>query len=93
MIKKSLLDKLAQLGERHEELSALLSDSGVIGDQNRFRAYSREYAEIGPVVAAHAEYLALLGAIREAGLMARDADAEIRQLAEEEIQNASARRE
>ena len=93
MIKKTLLDKLALLGERHEELSALLSDSGVIGDQSRFRAYSREYAEIGPVVAAHAEYLAVLEDIREAGHMAHDTDAELRQLAEEEIQSASARRD
>ena len=52
MIKASLAAKLQQLCERHEELAALLGEAEVISEQTRFRAFSREYAEIEPVVQA-----------------------------------------
>ena len=48
MIKASLAAKLQQLCERHEELAALLGEAEVISEQTRFRAFSREYAEIEP---------------------------------------------
>mgnify|MGYP000162047185 CR=1 FL=1 len=43
-MKASLLNRLDALGERFEELAALLSDAEVISDQPRFRSYSKEYA-------------------------------------------------
>ncbi|MFT5804848.1 MAG: peptide chain release factor 1, partial [Candidatus Paceibacteria bacterium] len=49
-MKASLKTKLEQLLERYVDLGALLSDSGVIADQDAFRNYSKEYAEIEPVV-------------------------------------------
>ena len=49
-MKASIETKLSQIQERFEELSALLSDAAVINDQDRFRAYSQEYAELEPVV-------------------------------------------
>lgn len=45
-MKASLLNKLDVLSDRFEELTALLGDAEVISDQTRFRAYSREYAEV-----------------------------------------------
>ena len=38
--------KLEQLCGRLEEVEALLSDSEIISDQNRFRELSREYAQL-----------------------------------------------
>ena len=52
-MKASLLNKLEILQDRFEELTALLGDAEVISDQTRFRAYSREYAEVEPVYAAY----------------------------------------
>ena len=52
-MKASLLNKLDILQDRFEELTALLGDAEVISDQNRFRAYSREYAEVEPVIVAY----------------------------------------
>ncbi|MBD3648930.1 MAG: peptide chain release factor 1, partial [Pseudomonadales bacterium] len=48
-MKEKLKTKLDQLVDRYEELAALLSDSDVITNQNLFRNYSVEYAEIEPV--------------------------------------------
>ena len=45
-MKASLKAKLDQLLERYDDLAALLSDSDTIADQETFRNYSKEYAEI-----------------------------------------------
>ncbi|MGA4816811.1 PCRF domain-containing protein [Pseudomonas aeruginosa] len=55
-MKASLLKKLDVLSDRYEELTALLGDAEVISDQTRFRAYSREYAEVEPVILAFRDY-------------------------------------
>lgn len=48
-MKPSIVAKLEALQERHEEVQALLGDAGVIADQDRFRALSREYAQLTDV--------------------------------------------
>ena len=54
-MKASLLNKLDNLSDRFEELTALLGDAEVISKQTQFRAYSKEYAEIEPVIATFRE--------------------------------------
>ena len=55
-MKQSLVDKLQQLVARSEELGALLSDPGVIKDQNRFRDLSKEYAQLEPIIELFGQY-------------------------------------
>ena len=50
MMNPSLVAKLDSLLERHEELQHLLSAAEVIAVQEKFRSYSKEYAELEPVV-------------------------------------------
>lgn len=88
-----LQQKLDRLVERHEELSALLSDAAVISDQSRFRDYSREYAELEPVVACHRQWQQAQQDRDAAELMCADADADMRAMGEEEMRAASARAE
>ena len=45
-MKASILSKLERLQDRYEELEALLGVAEVIMDQDKFRAYSKEYAEL-----------------------------------------------
>ena len=45
-MKQSIITKLEGLVERYEEVQALLSDPGVISDQDRFRALSKEYSDL-----------------------------------------------
>ncbi len=42
----SIVAKLEALYERHEEVQALLGDAATIADQDKFRALSREYAQL-----------------------------------------------
>lgn len=85
-MKPSILAKLDLLKDRFEELQALLSDAEIISDQNKFRAYSQEYAELEPVVQAFNHYQQVLENIEEARMMLEDGDADMREMAQEEIE-------
>ncbi|MFV2601076.1 peptide chain release factor 1, partial [Escherichia coli] len=45
----SIVAKMEALHERHEEVQALLGDSQTIADQERYRALSRESAQLSDV--------------------------------------------
>lgn len=89
-MKDSIQTKLEKLSDRYEELAALLSEPDVISDQNRFRDYSREYSELEPVVKAFGDWTQAQEDLAEAQLMLDDADADLREMAKEEIDSAQA---
>ena len=90
-MKESIQAKLEKLADRFEELSALLSDAGVISDQNKFRDYSKEYAELEPVVQSHMAYQQAKDDVEEAQLMMEDSDPDMREMAKDEWSDAQAR--
>jgi peptide chain release factor 1 len=85
----SLRRKLESLLERREELERLLSDPGVVADNDRFRTLSREFSQLEPVAVGLAEEARARADLAVAEGM-RD-DPEMRELAEEEIAAATAR--
>jgi len=87
-MKASLLNKLDILQDRFEELTALLGDAEVISDQTRFRAYSREYAEVEPVYAAYKEWCKVQGDLEGAQALLKDSDPDLREMAVEEVREA-----
>jgi peptide chain release factor 1 len=92
-MKSSVLQKLDHLLDRHGELSALLSDAETISDQEKFRALSKEFAEIEPLVHCYSDYRQVLDDIDTAKAMLDESDAEMRAMAEEELQSGRARME
>ena len=84
-MKASLLNKLDILSDRFEELTALLGDAEVISDQNKFRAYSREFAEVEPIVAAYKQLLKALADLDGAQALLKDSDPDMREMAVEEV--------
>ena len=92
-MKASLQNRLERLYDRFEEVSALLSDPGVIADQDRFRELSKEFAEIEPVVQCYRAWRQALADREEAEELARDGDPEMRAMAEEEIDAAGQKSE
>ena len=86
----SLQHKLDQLLDRYEELGALLSDSDVIADQNKFRSLSKEYADIEPVVNCFRQYDDERQQLEDAKQMLNDPDPEIREMAEMEVESLEA---
>ena len=87
-MKASLLTKLETLADRHQEVSALLSDSQTIADQNKFRELSREYSELEPVVICYAQHSQIKVDAEEARSMLSDTDPEVRDMARDELQTA-----
>jgi peptide chain release factor 1 len=90
-MKASILTKLDHLKDRYEELAALMSDADVIADQNMFRDYSKEYAEIEPVVQSFTQYQDVTSDLEEAQLLLADDDADMRAMGEEEVGAAKER--
>ncbi|MDB3998923.1 peptide chain release factor 1 [Litorivicinus sp.] len=84
-MKPSLINRLDQLVDRHEELSALLADPEVISDQKQFVAYSQEYSEIEPVVQLVQRRRSLTADLEELDSYLAGDDAEMKELAESEI--------
>ncbi|BCJ08898.1 MULTISPECIES: peptide chain release factor 1 [unclassified Pseudomonas] len=87
-MKASLLNKLDTLQDRFEELTALLGDAEVISDQTRFRAYSREYAEVEPVIGAYKDWRKVQDDLEGAQALLKDADPDLREMAVEEVREA-----
>ena len=84
-MKPSLLSRLDQLVDRHEELAALLADPDVIGNQTQFVAFSQEYSEIEPVVQLVQKYQALSTDLVELESYLTGDDADMKELADSEL--------
>ena len=84
-MKNSIRQKLDALKDRFDEIEALLSDAEIIADQSRFRDLSKEYSELEDVVKNFNRFNSVSGDLIEAKEMQKDADADIRAMAEDEI--------
>ncbi len=87
-MKPSIRGKLERLSERFEEITALLSTADTQNDSNRFRALSKEYAQLEPVVECYLRYTALDEDIATAKAM--HDDPEMAELADESLRDALA---
>lgn len=90
-MKSSILDKLEALQERYQEVGALLSESDTIANQSRFRELSKEYAELEPVVNCYKDYRRIGGHLEEARQLLKEGDAELREMAKDEIDTNESR--
>ncbi|QCR35929.1 peptide chain release factor 1 [Nissabacter sp. SGAir0207] len=87
-MKPSIVAKLEALQERHEEVQAMLGDAGVIADQERFRALSREYAQLTDVTRCFQHWRQVQDDLQTAEMMLEDP--EMRDMAQDEIKQARA---
>ncbi len=85
-MKPSIITKLETLQERFEEVQALLSDASVISDQERFRALSKEYAQLTDVVNCFSQWKQTQDDIEAAKMML--SDPEMGEMAQEELNEA-----
>ncbi|ENQ1530695.1 peptide chain release factor 1 [Vibrio parahaemolyticus] len=87
-MKASILTKLETLVERYEEVQHLLGDPDVIGDQDKFRALSKEYSQLEEVTKCFQAYQQAQDDLAAAEEMAKEDDEEMREMAQEEIKDA-----
>jgi peptide chain release factor 1 len=84
-MKPTIQKKLQALVERYEELSALMAEAEIINKQNVFREYSKEYAQIEPVVNTFKKYVISSIDLNDAQQLLNESDPEIQQLAKQEL--------
>lgn len=86
MSDNSLLEKLLHLVSRFEEIGTLITDPAVISDMERYVKLNKEYSELGKIVAVRNQYKNALDGISEARhILDNESDADLRQLANEEL--------
>ena len=82
----NLLEKLEGLSPRFEEVSTLITDPAVIADQKRYVKLTKEYKELGDLMAARKRYVETLAGIDEAKqLIAEESVPEMKEMAREEL--------
>ncbi|MEW5109696.1 peptide chain release factor 1 [Morganella morganii] len=90
-MKPSIVAKLEALKERYEEIQAHLADADVIADQNKFRALSKEYAQLTDVAKCFEAWQTIQDDIETAQMLLDDP--EMKEMAQEELKDAKLRNE
>ncbi len=81
-----MLNRLAGIEARYEELERLVSDPAVIADYTRLVEYSRERAGLEDIVEAFRAYKAQMAQLEQAkAMLYEEDDPDLRALAEEEV--------
>ena len=80
-----MFDKLKGVEERFEKIEDLLSDFDVIKDQDAYRKYTKEHAELSKIVSVYREYKRVAEDIIEAKELLGDSDEDIKELAREDL--------
>jgi peptide chain release factor 1 len=82
---EDMLDKLASIEARYEHLLARVADPAVQADPVEYRTSSKAIAEIEELVERAREYRAVLDEIAQARELAEGSDADMRDLARDEL--------
>jgi peptide chain release factor 1 len=82
-----MLDKLNSVEGNYEELSALLATPSVQSDSSEYRKHAKALAEIEPLVQKYREFKTVLKEIGENEELAKSEDADMRELAREELKS------
>ncbi len=85
--------RLQQAQERHEEIALLLATPEVMADQNRFRELSVEYSHLEPIVSTWSQWQQAGESIADAQSLLKSSDADMRELASEELSEATAQQQ
>jgi peptide chain release factor 1 len=88
-----MFDKLQSEEARYENLSQRLGTTEVQSDSNEIRKHAKALAELEPLVERFREYKGIAQEIAQAEDLANGADADMRDLAKEELKSLTVRRD
>lgn len=82
----NILDKLDGLESRYEEVSTLITDPNVIGDQQRYVKLTKEYKDLEDIMKIRQRYIDCLEAIAEAkDILVNESDPDMKEMAREQL--------
>ncbi len=70
-MRPEVVNRLAALEARHEELTQALADPAIFSDQGRYQQVAREHAGLTQIVSAYREYQKIVREIDEAETLSR----------------------
>jgi peptide chain release factor 1 len=88
-----MLEKLESVERKYNQLSALLADPVVQADSTQYRTHAKALAEIQPLVQAFQQYKSVASELGQAQELLKGQDAEMRELAQDEVRSLEARKE
>src|SRR2546421_5278240 len=88
-----MFDKLAAEEKRYEDLMRLLGTTEVQNDQAEYRKHAKALADLEPLVERFREYKATVQSLAEAEELAAGGDADMRELAQEELKALTSKRD
>ena len=87
-----MFDKLEDIVNRYEDITAELSNPDVVNDQDRFRKLMKEQNNILPIVTAFTEYKDCKKNIEDSlAMLSEESDEELLELAKEELNESKKR--
>ena len=92
MAENSLLSRLDGIESRFEEVSTLITDPAVMADMKRYVRLTKEYKDLEKLTEATRAYRTLVDNIAEAKeVLETESDDELRAMAKEELDEATAK--
>lgn len=87
-----MIDKLQTIEERYEKLTGLMMDPKVLSTPQEYQKYSKEQSDLQPLVEKIREYKKLLSDIEGDEEILKGGDAELRELAQAELNELKERK-
>ncbi len=90
-----MLQELGSVKEKYDKLTESLSDPDIVSDLNKVKKFSKERAELEPIVKNYLSFLKTNKSIKESREIIDDPDAEeeLKELAEEELKELEKKQE
>ncbi len=89
-----MLEKLASLEAKYEELSQLLSDPDIIADQSKYQKYAKAYSDLTEIVSVYKELKAAGAGIEDSRAMLKEeSDDEFKEMLQSEIEELSSKKQ
>lgn len=88
-----MFTKLEEVVDRFREIEGLMSDPTLMANQEKFRALSKEHAELAEVVEAYGQYCKTCEEIEGNRELLKENDEELRAMAKAELPDLEARKE
>lgn len=83
-----MLEKLKDIERKYNDIEEKLSDPDIISNMEEYKKYTKEYKNLSPVVEKYREYLAFVREKEDGEEVLAEGDADMRELAEEQIKAA-----
>lgn len=88
-----LLERLRKVKARYDELDGMMLDPVLLSDKKGYAKIAKEQASLRQVVEAYDELSTIVNHLEEAEAMLKEDDAEMREMAQLEIETLSAQRD